>query len=147
MAIIDTSKKPFIEDRDDRIFIGIDMPFRKSNGQEGYFASTTTTIDAVKNNIRNLVQTNKGERFMQPSLGIELRKFLFEQFTDESRISIENDITDALNFWLPFVEIKKLIVAMDEEYDVGRNKLKIDITFNINKDPNTLSSVQIDIGE
>ena len=147
MAIIDTSKKPFIEDRDDRIFIGIDMPFRKSNGQEGYFASTTTTIDAVKNNIRNLVQTNKGERFMQPSLGIELRKYLFEQFTDESRISIENDITDALNFWLPFVEIKKLIVAMDEEYDVGRNKLKIDITFNINKDPNTLSSVQIDIGE
>ena len=147
MAIIDTSKKPFIEDRDDRIFIGIDMPFRKSNGQEGYFASTTTTIDAVKNNIRNLVQTNKGERFMQPSLGIELRKYLFEQFTDESRISIENDITDALNFWLPFVEIKKLIVDMDEEYDVGRNKLKIDITFNINKDPNTLSSVQIDIGE
>jgi len=147
MAIIDASKKPFIEDRDDRIFIGIDMPFRKSNGQEGYFASTTTTIDAVKNNIRNLVQTNKGERFMQPSLGIELRKYLFEQFTDESRISIENDITDALNFWLPFVEIKKLIVAMDEEYDVGRNKLKIDITFNINKDPNTLSSVQIDIGE
>ena len=147
MAIIDASKKPFIEDRDDRIFIGIDMPFRKSNGQEGYFASTTTTIDAVKNNIRNLVQTNKGERFMQPSLGIELRKYLFEQYTDESRISIENDITDALNFWLPFVEIKKLIVAMDEEYDVGRNKLKIDITFNINKDPNTLSSVQIDIGE
>ena len=147
MAIIDTSKKPFIEDRDDRIFIGIDMPFRKSNGQEGYFASTTTTIDAVKNNIRNLVQTNKGERFMQPSLGIELRKYLFEQFTDESRISIENDITDALNFWLPFVEIKKIIVAMDEEYDVGRNKLKIDITFNINKDPNTLSSVQVDIGE
>ena len=147
MAIIDTSKKPFVEDRDDRIFIGIDMPFRKSNGLEGYFASTTTTIDAVKNNIRNLVQTNKGERFMQPSLGIELRKYIFEQFTDESRISIENDITDALNFWLPFVEIKKLIVAMDEEYDVGRNKLKIDITFNINKDPNTLSSVQIDIGE
>jgi len=147
MAIIDASKKPFVEDRDDRIFIGIDMPFRKSNGQEGYFASTTTTIDAVKNNIRNLVQTNKGERFMQPSLGIELRKYLFEQFTDESRISIENDITDALNFWLPFVVIKKLIVAMDEEYDVGRNKLKIDITFNINKDPNTLSSVQVDIGE
>ena len=147
MAIIDASKKPFIEDRDDRIFIGIDLPFRKSGGVEGYFASTTTTIDAVKNNIRNLVQTNKGERLMQPSLGLGLRKYLFEQYTDESRISIENDITDALNFWLPFVEIKKLIVAMDEEYDVGRNKLKIDITFNINKDPNTLSSVQVDIGE
>ena len=147
MAIKDTSRKPYIVDNDEEVFIGIDLPFRKSGGVEGYFASTTTTIDAVKNNIRNLVQTNKGERLMQPGLGLGLRKYLFEQYTDETRISIENEITDTLNFWLPFVEIKKIIVVMDEEYDVGRNKLKIDITFNINKDPNTLSSVQIDIGE
>lgn len=147
MAILDTSKKPFIEDRDERIFIGIDLPFRKSDGIEGYFASTTTTIDAVKNNIRNLLQTHKGERLMQPSIGMGLRRFLFEQFTDESRIEIENEITDTFKFWLPFVEIKRLIVDMDEDYDVGRNKLKIDITFNINKDPNTLASVRVDIGD
>ena len=147
MAILDTSKKPFIEDRDERIFIGIDLPFRKSDGIEGYFASTTTTIDAVKNNIRNLLQTHKGERLMQPSIGMGLRRFLFEQFTDESRIEIENEITDTFKFWLPFVEIKRLIVDMDEDDDVGRNKLKIDITFNINKDPNTLASVRIDIGD
>ena len=34
---------------------------------------------------------------------------------------------------------------MDENYDVGKNKLMIDIIFNITKDPNTLSSVQIQI--
>ena len=32
MAIKDLSKKPFIEDRDDNVFIGIDLPFRKSDG-------------------------------------------------------------------------------------------------------------------
>ena len=147
MAILDTSKKPFIEDRDERLFIGIDLPFRKSDGVEGYFESTTTTIDAVKNNIKNLLQTHKGERLMQPNIGMGLRRFVFEQFTDESRITIENEIVDTFKFWLPFVEIKKLTVAMDEEYDIGRNKLKIDVTFNINKDPNTLSSVQVEIGE
>ena len=57
MAIKDTTRKPFIEDNDENIFIGIDLPFRRSDGKEGYFASTTTTIEAVKNNIRNLVRT------------------------------------------------------------------------------------------
>ena len=28
-----------------------------------------TTIEAVKNNIRNLLQTNEGERLMQPGIG------------------------------------------------------------------------------
>ena len=40
MAIKDTTRKPYIEDNDENIFIGIDLPFRKSNGIEGYFAST-----------------------------------------------------------------------------------------------------------
>ena len=72
MAIKDTSKKPFVEDRDSNIFIGIDLPFRKSDGSEGWFASTSTTIDAVKNNIRNLLMTHSGERLMQPNLGLNL---------------------------------------------------------------------------
>ena len=83
-------------------------------------------------------------------LGIVMDRVFIEhvdQFTDESRIQIENEIADTFKFWLPFVEIKRLIVDMDEDYDVGRNKLKIDITFNINKDPNTLASVRIDIGD
>ena len=88
MAIKDTSKKPFIEDRDDNVFIGIDLPFRKSNGKEGYFASTSTTIEAVKNNIRNLVNTHQGERLMQPNLGINLRTYLFNQFTEDTEFEL-----------------------------------------------------------
>ena len=80
MAIKDTTRKPYIEDNDENIFIGIDLPFRKSNGIEGYFASTSTTIESVKNNIRNLVNTHQGERFMQPQLGMNLRKFFSAGF-------------------------------------------------------------------
>ena len=94
MAVRDTTKKPYIEDRDSNIFIGIDYPFHKSNGVEGWFASTGTTIKAIKNNIKMLLNTNKGERLMQPNLGINLRKFLFEQYDDESKIAIQNEILD-----------------------------------------------------
>ena len=69
MAIKDLSKKPFVEDRDNNVFIGIDLPFRKSDGVEGWFASTKTTIEAVKNNIKNLLSTHKGERYLQPNIG------------------------------------------------------------------------------
>ena len=148
MAIKDTSKKPFIEDRDDNVFIGIDLPFRKSDGIEGWFASTTTTIEAVKNNIRNLLSTHKGERYMQPNIGLNLRKFLFEQFTDELRLQIENDILDTIDFWLPFIQVKNLEVQMSSANDgAGKNTLMINVLFNITRDPNTLESVQVEIGD
>ena len=148
MAIKDLSKKPFIEDRDNNVFIGIDLPFRKSDGIEGWFASTTTTIKAVKNNIRNLLNTHKGERFMQPNIGLNLRKFQFEQFTDELRLQIENDILDTFEFWLPFVQVRELKVQMSDATagSVNNNKLIISVVFNITRDPNTLESVQVEIG-
>ena len=147
MAIKDTTRKPFIEDNDENIFIGIDLPFRRSDGKEGYFASTTTTIEAVKNNIRNLVRTNKGERLMQPQIGLNLRNYLFEQFTDELVLSFQNDIVDIFKLWLPFVEIRDIQINMDENDSIGKNKMNINIVFNITRDPDTLESVQVEIGE
>ena len=147
MAIKDTTRKPYIEDNDENIFIGIDLPFRKSNGVEGYFASTSTTIEAVKNNIRNLVNTHQGERLMQPQLGMNLRKYLFEQFSDETTFSIQNDIVDTFKNWLPFVEIQDIQVNMDNDDSIGKNTMNVTIVFNITQDPNTLESVSIEIGE
>jgi len=147
MAIKDLSKKPFIEDRDNNVFIGIDLPFRKSDGIEGWFASTTTTIKAVKNNIRNLLSTHKGERYLQPNIGLNLRTVQFEQFTDELRLQIENDILDTFDFWLPFIQVKDLTVQMSTTTagSVNNNKLIINVVFNITRDPNTLESVQVEI--
>ena len=147
MAIIDTTKKPYIADRDENVFVGIDYPFHKSFGSDGWFASTSTTIKAVKNNIKMLLSTTKGERLMQPDLGLNLRKFLFEQYTDETRVTIENEIVDTFEFWLPFVEIRDLIISMDKTDSVGKNSMSIFIQFNITKDPNTLESVQVNISE
>ena len=78
MAIKDTSRKPFIEDNDTRIKIGIDLPIRRGDEKDGWFASTDTTIEAVKNNIRNLLQTEEGERFFQPNFAfINLYNILY----------------------------------------------------------------------
>ena len=118
MAILDTSKRPQLVDRDELVFIGIDLPFRKSEGPEGWFASTSYSIDAVKQNVKLLLQTRKGERLMQPNLGIDLNKFLFEPFTDDLILSVENEIVETFNFWLPFVSIQDISVFMDENTNI-----------------------------
>ena len=147
MAVLDTSKKPFIQDRDNDVFIGINLPFKKSEGSEGYFLSTTTTIDAVKNNVKLLLSTDKGERIFQPNLGIGLRRFLFEPITGETTIAIQNEIIETFNFWLPFISIKDIKVETTSADGTNPNQISINVIFNLDKDPNTLESVQVQIGE
>ena len=147
MAIKDISKKPYIEDNNSRIKIGIDLPIRRDNSKDGFFATTSTTIEAVKNNIRNLLQTNEGERFFQPNLGLNLRRLLFEQITNENLIGIQDSILDKLEFWLPFVEVRDIqVLSRDNTTTVGANEIRVKILFNIKQDPNTLDSVTLDFG-
>jgi phage baseplate assembly protein W len=141
MAIVDKTKKPYIADENENVFIGLNLPIHKSNGPEGYFDSSVTTIDAVKNNIKMLLNTAKGERLMQPELGMNLRDYLFEQWDDDLKLEIEADISQTVGLWLPFVKIKKLYIDMDE-----KNTLLINLEFHITRDPNTLASVQVAIG-
>lgn len=146
MAIIDTSiSGSTIENRNLDIFIGIDLPFYKSNGTEGYFASTKTTLQAVKNNLINLLKTERGERYFQPSLGLNLRSFLFQPIVPGLEDTIKEEIMSTMSLWLPFVNVKNMIVSLTESDSVDRNKIKIDITFSLSDIPNVLESVQIEI--
>jgi len=144
MAIKNKSKKPYIIDNDSNIKVGIDLPIRRDDGVDGFFATTSTTIEAVKNNIRNLLQTNQGERFFQPRLGLDLRRLLFENITEDNLVNVQNTILDKFEQWLPFVEVRDIqIVNSDVETSAGVNEIRVKIIFNITQDPNTLDSVSL----
>jgi len=145
MAIKDTSRKPYIQDNDTNVKIGIDLPIRRDDVLGGYFASTSTTIEAVKNNIRNLLNTNEGERLFQPNLGLDLRSILFEHITTENLVGVQNAIMDKFEFWLPFVEVRNIeVLSRDDTTDIAANEIRVKILFNIKQDPNTLDSVTLD---
>ena len=143
MPIKDTNKTetPYIVDRDEDVFIGLDIPLHRGNDGNGNFAATSTTLEAVKVNIRDLLQTELGERPMQPNLGIKLKQFLFEPFDENIELSIQNSILDTFSVWLPFITIITLDVKMSET-----NTLNIFVEFILNKDPNTVESVEVEIG-
>jgi phage baseplate assembly protein W len=139
MPILDNRKDRFVEDQDSRVSVGIDFPFARVVGGDGYFGTTKTTIEAVKTNIRLLLQTNQGERLFQPSLGMNLKQILFEQMTEDLTIQIENDIVDVFQRWLPFVDLRNIEVNRRDDI----NQVTINIQFNINRTPNSLESVQV----
>ena len=143
MAIVNNRTKQFIEDKDTRVSVGIDFPFaRVPDQRDGYFKTTKTTIESVKNNIKLLLQTQQGERVFQSRLGMGLRQFIFEQTNENTQVEIENDIVHVFETWLPFVELKQIEIDIDSE-NQDRNKIKIDITFALKKAPESLESVGI----
>lgn len=156
MAIRDNSiKKPFIQDKDTNTNIGLDLPIRR--GSEfitgsieniGYFASTFTTLEATKNNIRNLVNTSRGERFYYPTLGVGLKRYIFEQFNEDIKSQIIEEIHESFSYWLPYVDIKDLNVRMDDsDSNVSTNTLLVTMTFGITNNPNMLETIEMKIGE
>lgn len=73
--------------------IGLNYPF----GIDGRpFSSTYTTLAAAKANIKILLQTEVGERVMQPQIGISLRDLLFDNFDKETVIVFKDRIITAI---------------------------------------------------
>ena len=147
MAILDKNhNKWFTVDRDEKTSIGLKLPIVLDNLDS---ASTTVTLDAVKQNVLNLCSTEKGERVMQPGLGVMLKRFLFEPFSEELVFKIQEAIVDSMKYWLPFVKLNDIRVEMSDIKNVGdgRNTLEITVDFSLKKDPSTYESVQITVGE
>ena len=141
MAILDKSKNNFVVDRDDFKSIGLKLPLVLDNGT---LASTKTTLDAVKQNVINLLNTELGERVMQPKLGVRLKQFLFEPFTENVILQIKDVIIESMNYWLPFVVINDIQVEMSES---EKSTMNIGINFSLKKDPDKHESIQIIVGE
>ena len=146
MAIIEKNAENWYGvDRDVDTFIGLQLPIILDNGQE---ASTKTTLEAVKQNLLNLLNTEMGERVMQPNLGVRLKRFLFEPFSQEIVEEIQQVIMDSINYWLPFLLINNIEVKMSEnEQGDFRSRLNILVDFSLQKDPTTNEQVETSVGD
>tara|TARA_Y100000310_G_scaffold242600_1_gene246759 strand:+ start:803 stop:1279 length:477 start_codon:yes stop_codon:yes gene_type:complete len=142
MPILDRRVNQFIEDKDARVSVGIDFPLARVGNSDGYFKTTKTTVESIKNNIRLLLQTEQNERVFQPNLGVNIRAILFEQITEDITIQIENNIMDVFQTWLPFIDLRDIKIIKKDDL----NQININIVFNIKKTPNSLESVQVIFG-
>jgi phage baseplate assembly protein W len=119
-------------DEDDRISVGIDLPLRDQN--DSPFPQTRTTIKAAAANLKNLILTRKGERPFHPTLGTSIYDFLFDQNVNEMITKIEEEINEAVAYWLPYVQITNLVVGVaDKAYGFSDsfNGVRISLSFTL----------------
>lgn len=70
---------------------------------------------AVTRAIRNLVNTNRGERLYQPNVGCDIRKLLFEPMVASVADVIKDKINDAIKNYEPRAKVLQIEVRPDEE--------------------------------
>tara|TARA_R100001082_G_C4345546_1_gene152123 strand:- start:37 stop:477 length:441 start_codon:yes stop_codon:yes gene_type:complete len=126
-------------DKDEDKFIGFTFPLNFDGTNP-----SKTTLEAVKQNVLNLCSTEAGERLMQPNLGVRLKRFLFEPYSDEIVYQVKSVVKESMEYWLPFVIINEIDVQMsDNETGDFRSTMEISINFSLKRDPSTHESVQI----
>ena len=108
--------------------LGVNLPF---TGPFGVFNSTFTSNDQALANLKNLLLTYKGERIYQPNFGTDLPKLLFEPSTQEIKPIVSEVISEAVEYWLPYINIVDINTITAEDDPNSPHELKITITFSV----------------
>ena len=95
--------------------------------------------DSVKRSIRNILLTEKGERFFNPTFGSDIRKMLFENFSP----STEQVVADLIKTAIGNHEPRANVIDVNVSGNPDQNSMYINIVFSvINKaEPVTLELI------
>ena len=123
------------------VAIGVLLPFNgnapgrthnqhyASGSQSGtaIFASSYSTEEQAISNLKNLLLTRKGERFMQPDFGTQIIDSLFEQSTDDLEVTLQDGLNEDIALRLPYILVDDIIVARS----IDEHLINISLHFRI----------------
>jgi uncharacterized protein len=73
-------------------------------------------INAIRNSIRNILQTRKMERRMMPEFGASLEQLLFEPIDEVTGKRIGSAMIEELRLWEPRITVTSLNVISDPDF-------------------------------
>lgn len=130
----DANKKAIITSRD-VLYSDFDLSFLKHPNTKD--VTILKDIDAVKQSVKNLVLTARGERPFQPLLGSNIRRLLFEPVDDFTAFDIKEEVQTTLQNFEPRVKILNIDVV--SEPDNNRFRLSIEFQMITNLETGTAS--------
>jgi len=83
--------------------------------------------NAIFNSIRNVFNTKKGQKILNPNFGLDLDRFLFESITRDNAEMIGRTIQEELPVYEPRINIHNVTVIAKPD----NNEYQIDITIII----------------
>jgi len=110
-------------DLNPNIAIGVNIPFNAP----AVFQSNYQTKDAIRNNIINFFLTEPGERYMNPTFGGGLRRFIFSQIESQTTDLLKEDVESKLSTYFSNIEVKSLEVLEFPDENVYQIILKYSI--------------------
>ena len=93
--------------------IGIKIPLTRDE-RTGY-TSLDTYPETVKQNLKNLLLTNQGERVMEPLFGVGIRHKLFEQKDSSTYAKIDSSIREQVRRYLPYLDLQEISFKEDDQ--------------------------------
>jgi len=126
--------------------MGINLKFPLRSYRRGFFEMNNTTIAAVRENIKTLLMTVKGERVVNPSIGTNIPTLmgqLFEQIEPgEMEAQLGSEISTALAQWMPEVEMTGITVYTQDNAPMGTalntNDILVRMDYVYSGSPNTV---------
>lgn len=105
--------------------MGIGWKFPVSVDSTGKIAMSEYEED-IKESIRVILFTLRGERVMQPDFGCSIHDFVFDTLTTTTLGLVESSIHEALTRWEPRINLIEVNVSTDQDQ---ADKMIIDITY------------------
>ena len=84
-------------------------------------------VEAVKQSIKNLILTDKMERPFQPTIGCDVRKALFENFTPQTVMMVKSYIAETIEQYEPRCNLINIETSPDDD----NNALNVRVLFSI----------------
>jgi len=119
-------------------YVGLSFPLRRDKFND--FAMTKNSLEQAQHNLKNLLLTSPGERAMQPEFGSNMRAICFEQIDKNLPVTIEKEVRNAVEIWLPYINIQE-VNTLTEDQD--QNKIHVEIKFSTTLSPQSKESVTI----
>ena len=107
----------------DSVGVGVNLPFTG----KAVFNTTYTTKEAIKANLVNYFLTNKGERYLNPSFGSDIRLLLFENINQDTVDTLKLRIIKELQDFFP--RVKPTLFEINGQPD--NNTLKVYLRYKI----------------
>jgi phage baseplate assembly protein W len=107
--------------------IGVKYPFNGS----AVFGQVFTTLDKALSNLKCLILTRKGERYVQPNFGTDLLYLIFEPNITELKDEIITALKEPIAYWLPYIIITEITVLTKEDDPTLIHNVKITLGFTV----------------
>lgn len=109
---------------------GVAFPFNPSQVGD-YVLLTQTANDEIRTDLIHLLLTRKGSRYFLPDFGTRLYEYIFEQLDTPTFNSIESEIREACEKYLPQLKITNItITPYTSDYTVVNGSTS-DVTYGI----------------